>query len=129
MFKVVWLLKRKPGISFEQFRDHYENRHSMLGKQYFGHLMIGYRRNYDRAREADGKYAAYGLPSPVYDCIAEWDLRDEAAFEEFLNIMADPVIAKIFKDDEKNFLDSAETRAVLSDCRDTGTEVEGLQVE
>jgi hypothetical protein len=121
MFKVLWLLKRKPGISFEQFRDHYENTHSVLGKKYFGHLMLSYERHYDRAKEADGKYAAYGLASSGYDCVAEWGLRDEAAFGEFLAIMADPATAKIFKDDELNFLDSAETRAVLSDCRDTGT--------
>jgi hypothetical protein len=38
MFKVMWLLKRKKGITFEQFRDHYENSHSILGKKYLGHL-------------------------------------------------------------------------------------------
>jgi hypothetical protein len=119
MFKVLWLLKRKPGISFEQFRDHYENTHSVLGQKYFGHLMVSYRRNYDRAKEA-----GFGGVSPLssdYDCVAEWVLHDEAAYGEFLAIMADPAISKVFKDDELNFLDSAETRAVLADCRDTGT--------
>jgi hypothetical protein len=118
----MWLLKRKAGISFEQFRDHYENVHSVLGRRYFGHLMLSYRRSYDRAREADGKYAAYGLRPSPYDCVAEWELRDEAALGEFIAIMSDPATARIFHDDERNFLDSGETRAVICDTRDTGTE-------
>ncbi len=52
MYKIFWLLKRKPGISHEQFRHHYETSHAVLGQKYFGHLILSYKRNYDVAKQA-----------------------------------------------------------------------------
>jgi len=121
MYRVMWLLKRKPGITHEQFRKHYENSHAELGKRYVGHLMLGYHRNYDAAKAAG---AAFGTPlSSVteYDCIAEWVMRDEAAFEEAMRIMAEPETLRIFQEDETHFLDSAATRLLRCDTYDTGT--------
>ena len=46
MYKVMWLLKRKAGISHAQFREHYENSHVRLAHKYIGHLMLDYKRNY-----------------------------------------------------------------------------------
>ncbi|MDE8650994.1 EthD domain-containing protein [Novosphingobium album (ex Liu et al. 2023)] len=46
MQRVFVLLKRKPGMTFEAFREHYENGHALLGEKYFGHLFVSYRRNY-----------------------------------------------------------------------------------
>jgi hypothetical protein len=46
MVKLIFLLKRKPGITPEQFRAHYENSHSRHAQKYIGHLLIGYHRNY-----------------------------------------------------------------------------------
>jgi hypothetical protein len=121
MYKVMWLLKRKPGITDEQFREHYEKSHAELGKRYIGHLMLGYHRNYDAAKAAG---AAFGTPlSSVtdYDCIAEWLMRDAAAFEEAMRIMAEPDTLAIFREDETHFLDSAATRLLRCDTCDTGT--------
>jgi len=121
MYKVMWLLKRKDGITHEQFREHYESSHAELGKRYIGHLMLGYHRHYDAAK-SEG--ASFGTPlSNVtdYDCIAEWVMRDEAAFEEAMRIMAKPEILKIFLEDETHFLDSASTRLLRCATGDTGT--------
>ena len=121
MYRIMWLLKRKPGITHEQFREHYETSHSELGKKYVGHLMLGYHRHYDAAKEAG---ASFGTPlSSVtdYDCIAEWVMRDEAAFEEAMRIMAEPDILAIFQEDETHFLDSASTRLLRCSTGDTGT--------
>lgn len=118
MYKVLWCLKRKAGITFEQFRDHYENSHALLGQQYFGHLMLQYNRNYNLAR-ATGvtpREATLG-----YDCVTEWVMHDEAAFDESMRILADPVIGKIFHDDEEHFLERESVLLLRSDCRDTGT--------
>ena len=46
MYKIMWLLKRKPGTTHEHFRHHYETSHSVLGQKYFGHLILSYQRNY-----------------------------------------------------------------------------------
>lgn len=121
MYKVLWMLKRRPDVTFEHFRDHYENSHSALGKKYLGHLMVGYRRNYDLAYAA-GSTAGLPRMSPSgYDCVAEWDMRDEAAFHEAMRLLSDPEIGKIFHDDEEHFLDRTATKLVVCDCHDTGT--------
>mgnify|MGYP000125412860 CR=1 FL=1 len=36
MYKIMWLLKRKPGTTHEHFRQHYESSHAVLGQKYFG---------------------------------------------------------------------------------------------
>ena len=88
MFKVLWLLRRKPGITHEQFRDHYENSHAILGQKYLGHLMLDYKRNYRTATAGGGvptdpKGSALASHSGEweYDCVTEWVMPNEAAFD------------------------------------------------
>ena len=80
MFKIIWLFKRKEGITLEQFRDHYESSHSELGKKYLGHLISRYVRNYalpaDPARPSRNPFG--------YDCITEWTMHSAEAFDEAL---------------------------------------------
>jgi hypothetical protein len=126
MFKVLWLLKRKPGISLEQFRDHYERSHAILGQKYLGHLLIDYKRNYKVATAGGGvptdpKGGGLAAQEWEYDCVTEWVMPDEQAFEEIMRLFADPVIGKIFHDDEENFLDRESVFLVKVDMRDTGT--------
>jgi hypothetical protein len=120
---VLWFLKRKPGISFEEFRDHYESVHSVLGQKYIGHLLIEYKRNYivgafDRSIAADG--GGFGPKQWDFDCIAEWVTADEAAFNEIIRVMTDPRIGRMFADDEEKFLDREATMLIKCDARDTG---------
>ena len=125
MFKVFWLLKRKPGVSHAQFRAHYEASHSQLAHKYFGHLMTGYHRNYVTAEmgateTADG-VVTFGPREPEYDCIAEWMMPDEAAFDEINRILAQPEVREIFNEDEKRFADRSAFRLVRVEVVDTGT--------
>jgi hypothetical protein len=124
MFKVIWLLRRKPGISFEQFRDHYESSHAVLGQKYFGHLITRYTRNYNLPPEPvgpDGNATAKLIVAKQwdYDCITEWDLRDEAALDEIIAKLSDPVIGKVFYYDEEHFLDRSSVKLVRCDVRET----------
>ena len=116
MIKVIFLLKRKDGITHEQFRDHYEKSHSRLGQKYLGHLMLSYIRNYvgeaRGARNQGTKPVAFN-----YDCVTEWIMPNEEALQEVYRIFADPAIGKEFYDDEERFLDRD---AVISiRCKDT----------
>ncbi|MFC3172644.1 EthD domain-containing protein [Novosphingobium bradum] len=125
MFKVFWLLRRKPGLTHAQFREHYENSHSRLGRDWFGHLMIGYHRNYIEAEmgssvDADGT-VSFGPVEPEWDCIAEWMMPDEAAFTEITRILAQPEVHAIFAEDEKRFADRTAFRLVRVDVVDDGT--------
>jgi hypothetical protein len=77
MERVFVLLKRKPGMSFEAFREHYENSHAKLGEKYFGHLFASYRRNYipEGMRFADGS-----LGENAYDCVIELVFREVGGY-------------------------------------------------
>lgn len=126
MITIQWLLRRKPGISFEQFRDHYETSHAVLGAKYFGHLITGYRRKYVLPVEvaASGSAvmgAVLAAKGWDYDCIAEWDLRDAAAFEQIVAMLSDPVIGKLFHDDEEHFLDRSSVRLARYETWETDT--------
>jgi hypothetical protein len=124
MIKIIWLLRRKPGISFEAFQEHYERSHAELGKTYFGHLIRQYRRNYNDRRILETTHHIVARLMEVkacdYDCITEWELDDEAAMAEVVRLLSDPVISKVFYDDEEHFLDRTSVRYLRCDTRDTG---------
>ena len=88
--KVIVMVKRKPGLSAEEFRAGYENSHSRIAVRLFGHLWTEYRRNYLLAGHsfAQGTDAGdRGGPDDIgYDAISEFILRDSAAAEEMARI-------------------------------------------
>lgn len=109
--KVIILLKRRPDISHEEFRHHYETVHSELAHKYVGHLLVEYRRNYPQLIEgSDQETDAPDMLHSPYDAITELRYPDRAAYEESRRIMSDPVIGKIFEEDEENFMDRAAFR-------------------
>lgn len=124
MIRIQWLLRRKPGISFEQFRDHYETSHAVLGEKYLGHLMVAYRRHYVQPPAAGKSPLLHNVLAAKawdYDCLAEWELADEAAFEQVVATLSDPEIGAIFHADEEHFLDRSSVRLVRCDTRETDT--------
>jgi hypothetical protein len=102
MKSVMILLKRKPGLSFEQFREHYETSHAKLGEKYFGHLFASYRRNYIPQGTRFGDGAAI---EPAYDCVTELVFRDPEGYQELRRIASDPEVRKVLLADEERFLD------------------------
>jgi hypothetical protein len=122
MIRILWLLRRKPGISHQSFRDHYERSHAVLGEQYLGHLMQGYRRHYVQPSASAGSPVMRQVLAAKawdYDCVAEWDLADEAAFEQVFATLSDPEIGALFHADEEHFLDRGSVRLVLCDTCET----------
>ena len=123
MFKALFFIRRKPGLSHESFRAHFENVHVKLAQRHFGHLMLGYQRNYPTQVIEGGQQQ-----TPPFDCISEWFLPDRAAFDAIRAILDDPVKGQVFRDDEVHFLDRGATRVVLCDTGDvidTGTVLKG----
>jgi hypothetical protein len=104
--KVMLLLKRKAGMSARQFRDYYETSHVALAHRHLGHLFLDYRRNYAQpVGDQLGEAPNPGMADSPYDAITEIWLKDDAAWAEMQRITADPVIGRIFMEDEENFLD------------------------
>ena len=102
MERVFVLLKRKPGMSFEAFREHYETSHARLGEKYFGHLFASYRRNYipQGTRFAGGRTV-----ENAYDCLTELVFREAGGYAELKRIASQPDVQAILAADEARFLD------------------------
>src|SRR3954447_19892937 len=99
-FKVMWLMKRKQGLTHEEFREHFERSHAPMAQKYCGHLFSEYRRNYvsevwcggDPREEGGG----YGPREWEWDLISEWVMPSEEAFKEILRIMESPGVKQQF---------------------------------
>ena len=109
-FRVVWLVKRKPGLTPEEFREHYIN-HVPKIKKYLGHLTLEYSVSFineafggiNEASSGKG-YIAGAIPA-AYDCVTTMTAIDKAAFDEGLRITQQPEVAKILDEDENKFID------------------------
>lgn len=124
MAKMIFFLKRKPGLTAAQFREHYENSHARLAQKYIGHLLTGYVRNYPSFAALDPSNVPPGTQPAAYDigydAITEMRVKDMAAVEEIGRIFNDPQIQPILKADEQRFLDDKATVMILCDEVDTG---------
>jgi len=126
MFKIVWLLKRKEGMTHAQFREHFERSHAPMAQRYVGHLLCEYRRNYLREIDFGGgprpEGFGYQLKEWRWDLLSEWVMPNEAAFNEVMRIMTEPRILNEFQEDSAKFSDQEAT--VMLHCavadRDVG---------
>lgn len=121
MKKFMVLLKRKPGLTAEQFRDHYENNHVPLGEKFIGHLLVGFSRHYPGTmadfRSDDWTTGRMGQEDAgcAYDAISIYEFRDEAAVVEMTEILKRPEVSHALSEDEKRFLDRPACRMGLCD--------------
>jgi hypothetical protein len=112
MERVLILLKRKPGLSFDAFRTHYEGSHAKLGEKYFGHLFASYRRNYI---PSGMRLADHNMVEPAYDCVTELVFREPGGYAELKRIASDPEVREILIADEERFLDRTACHNALSE--------------
>lgn len=101
MIKLVALLKRKSGMSMEDFIDYYENRHAKIGEKYVSKHAVRYIRRYLRplpgAADTDPE-------EQYYDVVTETWFPDQRALEAaFRDLGAEEVRAEIARDEEKLF--------------------------
>jgi hypothetical protein len=106
--KKIVMVKRRPDLTPEQFRDGYENSHSRIAVELFGHLWLEYRRNYvttGYSFEPGAHGTGGGADELGFDAVSEFVLRDEAALEEMGRISA-AHYARI-KEDEARWFDQS----------------------
>ncbi|MBM4445192.1 MAG: EthD family reductase [Chloroflexi bacterium] len=100
MVKAVALLRRKPGLSLEEFRRHYEEVHAPLAKRLFP-FMRKYMRNYVTA----APFSPAGQ-EPRFDCITEEWFDDMEAVRTMMDIYASET-GRPIREDEKALFDMA----------------------
>lgn len=119
MKKMILFIKKKEGMSFKDFRNHYENVHVPLCGQRIGHLIQDFRRYYPK----DLNNLYHGRPDADaghdsgtrYDAIAVYTIKDEQALEELVRIGQDPEFQRLITEDEERFCDRAATVEGVAD--------------
>jgi uncharacterized protein (TIGR02118 family) len=106
MFKAVFLLKRKPGTTMEEFREYYETSHRKLGERVLPTAQR-YVRRYLTPFSPDP-----GAPpqEPEFDVITEIWFEDRAAFETAIASLGEPSTAREIMEDEARFMDRSRIR-------------------
>ena len=115
MFKVMALLKRRPGLSLDEFIERYEREHVPFVTQYATKI-----RHYSRHYLRPASSVVFGdeVVEPEYDVVTEVWYDDRATFErleEALRRRPD-VLTAIIADEEKIF-DRTKSRTVFVDER------------
>jgi hypothetical protein len=114
MFKWMMAIKRKNGISHQEFIDYYENTHAPLLRSLLPPMYI-YRRNYltfdDPLFAVDGRGG--GNTDLDFDVITEviFSTREEA--EALMAAVANPEIFAKIKADEDNFVEPGRAKCFV----------------
>ena len=119
MLKMIILIKKKIGMSREDFIHHYETSHSVIGKRLLGHLWVKYVRNYPLSlmtyQPEDHDV------SDSYDAITELWFENQAAVDEMARIINIPENNRLVLEDEEKFQERLHTRLLMVEEVDTGT--------
>ena len=106
MIKVFGYLKRKPGLSPQEFAAYYEHNHvSLVLSKAF--MPMVYKRNYIQRGDAfniEGEEIGF-------DCMTELVFADQDELSPWMASLGGDEIAR----DEENFIDRAATRAYVVD--------------
>jgi len=109
MIKAIALLKRKQGITLEEFRRRYEEVHAPMAVRLFP-TMTKYVRNYVISAPF-----APGAGEPEFDCITEECFDNQEDFQAWRDI-AFGEAGRAIRDDERNFLHRKRTVYLLVDA-------------
>ncbi len=107
MFKVIGLLKRRPGMSVDEFREYYETKHRLIGEKY----LRGNAERYMRRFTTPVPHRVTGEPvEPEHDVILEIWYADREAYEATSKLLRAPDAAKEIADDEERLFDRPRTQ-------------------
>lgn len=110
--KKMVMVRRKAGMTPEEFREGYENSHSRIAVRLFGHLWLSYTRNYLISGRNFQTGQVDGADALGFDAISEFVLRDEAALAEMGRIAL--AHQELIKDDEARWFD--QVHCWIADC-------------
>lgn len=115
MIKMIVFLKRKAGMSAQEFRDRYESGHAMLAKKLFGDIFAAYARNYVTELVLTPTVEGGGATAFDYDVFAEVEFDSRAGFEEWVRRCGEPAIQTLLVQDEHTLFDRDSILTFLCD--------------
>ena len=98
-------MKRKEGITIEEFREYWSGKHASLGLEVIPKdiKLTRYIQNY-AIQMSDGF-------EPLFDGVVEFCFKDKENFEKWLNWFFSEE-GQLLREDEKNFIDSSSVQVV-----------------
>ena len=109
MIKVITTLKKKAGLSTEDFRAYYETHHRLIGEKYLAGYATRYVRRYlEPMAGADGK-----LHEPEYDVLLELWFPDKATWQACAAGLSEPAAAEEIARDEEHLFDRSRKRSYI----------------
>ncbi|KAF1911660.1 hypothetical protein BDU57DRAFT_97247 [Ampelomyces quisqualis] len=115
-FSVIMLVTRLPGLTFEQFKNHYENKHVPLVMSILKDILpISHTRHYVKRIDGAPTVFAGDAGTVDYDCICRVELRDEAHFVKFNEAIAKSSRKAEIAADQEAFADSSKFRVIAID--------------
>ena len=115
MYKVMVMIKRKRGMSMEDFINYYETRHAPLGASKVPNLKR-YVRHFIRPFGND-IYSADA--ESTYDVLTEIWFDDEADFRRGIDYLSDPETAAIIGADEEKLFERSSIRFMIMEDHET----------
>jgi hypothetical protein len=112
-YKILLFMKRRPGMSFDDFQDYYENRHVPLCEKY----LSGVTR-YLRRFLAPHTNPETGTDDELaFDVITELWFEDESIFRGTVQYLTTNILPEEVVSDEKQLFDRGKTRmATVMEC-------------
>jgi len=116
MFKWIVQIKKKQGMSREQFIDYYENKHEPLIRRLLPRYPV-YRRNYLRFDDPMFQVDARGgnVNDAGYDVLTESVFATRRDAEIFMATFARPEICEEIKADEGKFVEPGPSKMFVVD--------------
>lgn len=119
MIKIVLFLKKKAGLSRQEFIDYYENHHVPLIVKHTGHFMLAYKRSFIdwddplSAASADTFGASSG--EAAFDVVTEILVKDRATMTAMFATASEAELAAIIAADEEKLFDRPSSRMLIAD--------------
>ncbi|RVU04959.1 hypothetical protein EOE18_09450 [Novosphingobium umbonatum] len=107
---LITLLKRREGMSKDEFIDYYETRHARIGEQ----VLAGYATRYERRFliPTDGTDSIHDP-----DVVMEIDFPDQATMDACFAALSAPDILAMIVADEEQLFDRSRNRTFTVDRR------------
>ena len=104
MFKIIMLIKKKPGTSRADFMDYYDNRHVPLMHSLLSKGAAIHRRNYVIPNAADiGSADNLDAGGEDYDVICEVFYEDLETAQSVMRDFEDAEVRRLTEEDEAQF--------------------------
>lgn len=116
MIKIVALIKRRAGMTAEEFRTYYEHRHARLFHQTIPDDVARAITHYVQNHAAR---LGTGTTEPAYDCVTEIGFDDLAGMRSWSDwYLGDG--GRVLRDDEEQFMDPRQRVVIVTDACDIG---------